>query len=94
LFTNRGEGVFDDLATGLQSGAISRRKAIKLAGAALVATALGAVFRSQDAQAADLEDARRPCKTLSCLGKCRRCKRLHQCCRACHRCRRSRVPRV
>jgi hypothetical protein len=84
----RGEGVFDDLATGLQSGAISRRKAIKLTGAALAATALGAVFTPKDdAQAAELEGARRPCKTLSCLGKCRRCRRLHQCCRACRRCR-------
>jgi len=85
---HRGEGVFDDLATGLESGAISRRTAIKLTGAALVATVLGAVFTLQDdAQAADLEDARRPCKTLSCRGKCLRCRRLGQCCRACRRCR-------
>jgi hypothetical protein len=78
----------DDLAIDLESGAISRGKAIKLAGATLAATVLGAVFTTQDdAQAEKLEGARRPCKTLSCLGKCRRCRRLHQCCRACHRCR-------
>ena len=32
---------FDDLARGLESGAISRGKAIKLGGATLVASALG-----------------------------------------------------
>jgi hypothetical protein len=34
---------FDDLATGLDTGAITRGRAMKLAGAALVASALGLV---------------------------------------------------
>jgi hypothetical protein len=39
-------GAFDDLAMGLDSGAISRGRALKLAGAALVASALGLSFAS------------------------------------------------
>jgi hypothetical protein len=53
LFTNRDERggrAFDDLAAGLETGAISRGKAIKLGGAALVGSALG-LFASQNAQA-------------------------------------------
>jgi len=52
----------DDLAMGLESGAISRGKAIKLGGAALVASALG-LFTSQDAQGQEVEVAasRRRC---------------------------------
>jgi hypothetical protein len=62
----RGEGgvrAFDDLAMGLESGAISRGKAIKLGGAALVASALG-LFASQGAEAQEVEIAitRRRCR--------------------------------
>jgi hypothetical protein len=55
---------FDDLARGLDTGAISRGKAIKLGGAALVASALG-LFASQGAEAQeDVETAvsRRRCR--------------------------------
>jgi hypothetical protein len=57
-----GVRAFDDLARGLESGAISRGKAIKLGGAALVASALG-VFASQGAEAQEVELAitRRRC---------------------------------
>jgi hypothetical protein len=41
---------FDDLAAGLETGAISRSKAIKLSGAALAASALG-LFASRGADA-------------------------------------------
>ena len=41
---------FDDLAIGLESGAISRGKAIKLGGAALVASALGLFASAEGAQ--------------------------------------------
>jgi hypothetical protein len=52
---NREEGgmarSFDELATGLDSGAISRARAMKLAGAALLASALGVVgAREADAK--------------------------------------------
>jgi hypothetical protein len=65
LLTKRDGGglrAFDDLAVGLESGTISRRKAIKLGGAALVASAL-ALFASEDAQAQEVEIAisRRRC---------------------------------
>lgn len=40
-------GAFDELSTGLASGAITRGRAIKLAGAALVASALGLSFSSE-----------------------------------------------
>jgi len=43
---------FDDLATGLESGAISRGNAIKLTGAALAASALG-LFASSRADAVE-----------------------------------------
>jgi len=76
----RGEELFDDLATGLQTGAISRGKAIKLTGAALAASALG-IFASEDEA-----EARRRCRTLSCREKCRRCRRSGRCCRGCRRC--------
>ena len=76
----RGEELFDELATGLQTGAISRGKAIKLTGAALAASALG-IFASEDEA-----EARRRCRTLSCREKCRRCRRSGRCCRGCRRC--------
>jgi hypothetical protein len=47
---NRDEGgapFFDELAQGVQSGAISRRKVIKLGGAALVVSALAGLFPSR-----------------------------------------------
>ena len=54
---------FDELAKGLETGAISRSKAIKLGGAALVASALG-LFASQGADAQEVEIAitRRRCE--------------------------------
>jgi hypothetical protein len=57
LFGNRnreGAPLFDDLAMGLESGAISRGKAIKLSGAALAASALG-LFASRGAEAQTTE---------------------------------------
>jgi cytochrome c oxidase assembly protein Cox11 len=50
LLTKRDEGgapFFDELAQGLESDAISRRKAIKLGGSALVASAMAGLFPSQ-----------------------------------------------
>ena len=58
-----GVRAFDDLAIGLDTGAISRGKAIKLAGAAVAASALG-LFASQSAEADDtvtIAAARRRC---------------------------------
>lgn len=51
------EGSLDDLAIGLESGAISRGKAIKLGGTALVASALGLFVSSGNAQAQEVETA-------------------------------------
>ncbi len=75
------EASLDQLAMDLESGAITRGRAIKLAGAALAASALG-IFASQEEA-----DARRRCRTLSCREKCRRCRRSMRCCDACRRCR-------
>jgi len=57
------EGSLDELAMGLESGALSRGKAIKLGGAALVASTLG-LFASQGAGAQEVELAvtRRGCR--------------------------------
>ncbi len=56
------ERVFDDLAMGLETGAISRGKAIKLGGAALVASTLGLfASRGAEAQEVDLAISRRRC---------------------------------
>ena len=53
----RDGGSLDDLAMGLETGAISRGKAIKLSGAALAASALG-LFASRGAEAQeDVETA-------------------------------------
>ena len=54
-------GAFDDLAMGLNNGSITRGRAIKLAGAALVASALGLSFASP-AQARFGELNRRQCE--------------------------------
>ena len=70
----------DQLAMDLESGAITRGRAIKLTGAALAASALG-IFASEDES-----EARRRCRTLSCREKCRRCRRSGRCCRGCRRC--------
>jgi hypothetical protein len=53
---------FDDMARALDTGAISRSRAIKLTGAALVASALG-LFASRGAEAQDVDIAvkRRNC---------------------------------
>jgi hypothetical protein len=60
LLANRnqeGTPFFDDLARGLDTGAISRGKAMKLSGAALVASALGLIgARGADAQETTGED--------------------------------------
>jgi hypothetical protein len=65
LLTKRDEGgirPFDDLAVGLETGAISRGKVIKLSGAALVASALGLfASRDADAQAVEIAISRRTC---------------------------------
>jgi hypothetical protein len=57
LLTKRSEGgvagTFDDLATGLDTGAISRGRAMKLAGAALVASAMG-LFAVGNAEAQEV----------------------------------------
>jgi hypothetical protein len=71
----------DQLAMDLESGAITRGRAIKLAGAALAASALG-IFASEEEA-----EARRRCRALSCREKCRRCRRSMRCCDACRRCR-------
>ncbi len=76
-----GVASFDELAMALEDDAITRGKAIKLAGAALAASALG-IFASEEEA-----EARRRCRTLSCREKCRRCRRSGRCCRACRRCR-------
>jgi hypothetical protein len=53
---------FDELATGLDTGVISRARAIKLAGAALAASAVGlAGAREADAQVSALGIRRRRC---------------------------------
>ena len=58
----RDGGSLDDLATGLETGAISRGKAIKLSGAALAASALGLfASRGAEAQEVSVEAARRRC---------------------------------
>jgi hypothetical protein len=58
-----GVRAFDDLARGLDSGEISRAKAMKLGGAALVASALG-LFASQRAEAQEIEPtiSKKKCK--------------------------------
>ncbi len=66
MLTNREDGgihAFDDLAVGLERGAISRGKAIKLGGAALVASALGLFTSAEGAQAQTVEPeiSRRKC---------------------------------
>ena len=75
------EASLDELAMDLESGAITRGRAIKLVGAALAASALGIVASEEEAE------ARRRCRTLSCREKCRRCRRSMRCCDACRRCR-------
>ena len=56
------EESLDDLARGIETGAISRGKAIKLGGAALVASTLG-LFASRNVEAQEIEIAitRRRC---------------------------------
>jgi hypothetical protein len=61
------ERSFDELARGLASGSVSRRKALRLMGAALVGSALGSLG---GVAAADDE-----CKPLN-----KKCRKNHQCC--------------
>ena len=96
-----GRPLFDDLATGLESGAISRGKAIKLSGAALAASAFGLLAsRNAQAQLVTTEAARRRCLRRGgdfcrrsgckiCCGEGGR--RLRACCgdRGCACCRRN-----
>ena len=71
---------FDDLATGLDTGVISRGRAMKLAGAALVASALGLVAtREADAQVTADSAAKSRCKRKG-GDFCRR-QGCHVCCR-------------
>jgi hypothetical protein len=77
----RVETSLDQLAIDLESGAITRGRAIKLAGAAIAASAIG-IFASEEEA-----EARRRCRTLTCREKCRRCRRSMRCCDACRRCR-------
>jgi hypothetical protein len=72
LLTKREVGgihAFDDLATGLDTGAISRSKAIKLGGAALVGSALG-LFASS--RGADAQEAAADVSIAGRRGRCRR----------------------
>jgi hypothetical protein len=73
LLTKREEGgihAFDDLAKGLDTGAISRGKAIKLGGAALVASALGLIgARGVDAQTTTPADVSVEARRRRCLQK-------------------------
>ena len=98
---NREGGSLDDLAMGLETGAISRGKAIKLSGAALAASALG-LFASRGAEGQELtlEAERRRCHRRGgdfCRRRgCRVCcgeggRRLRACCgpRGCACCRRN-----
>src|SRR3712207_581559 len=101
LFTNRDRegGSLDDLAMGLETGAISRSKAIKLGGAALAASALGLfASRGAGAQEVTLEAERQRCRRKGgdfcrdagcriCCGEGRR--RRTACCgpRGCNCCR-------
>ena len=56
-----GEGhKLDGLATGMAEGTISRGRAMKLAGAALLGSALS-VFLAEDAEAVTLRERRRRC---------------------------------
>ena len=71
LSMNRDQGgvarSFDDLAIGLESGVLSRGKALKLGGAVLMSSALG-LFASQE----KAEARRRCCRTRRCRVCCRR----------------------
>src|SRR5918997_4269651 len=54
---------FDDLARGLDTGAISRGRAMKLTGAALVASAMGLfASRGAEAQEVTIEAERQRCR--------------------------------
>ena len=56
---------FDDLASGLANGTITRRRALKLAGASLLGVAgLGAAAREAEAAATCPRDTRPGCTTL------------------------------
>jgi hypothetical protein len=88
LLAKRDEGgavrAFDDLAMGLDRGEISRGKALKLGGAALVASALS-LFASQSAQAQVQEES---VETAVSKKKCRKrgdkfCKSNQQGCKKC-----------
>jgi hypothetical protein len=92
---------FDELAMGLESGAISRGKAIKLGGAALVASALGALVAAPKAEALEAERSRccrhrgnNSCRQC-CRGERKPCCGRHgcRCCRHEQNCRSGRCTR-
>ncbi len=56
-----GEHSLDGVARGMADGTLTRGRAIKLAGAALVGSAL-ALFGAEDADAATLREQRRRCR--------------------------------
>jgi hypothetical protein len=65
----REDGFFDDLARGLASGTLSRGKALRLMGAALVGGALGSVGIGEAAAA-----------PIGCKADGKKCKNGNQCC--------------
>jgi hypothetical protein len=65
----REDGFFDDLARGLASGTLSRGKALRLMGAALVGSALGSVGIGEAAAA-----------PIGCKADGKKCKKGNQCC--------------
>jgi hypothetical protein len=93
----------DDLAVGLESGAITRGKAIKLGGAALLASALGLVGAAQADAETDVGTERRRCCRHQRNPRCRQCCRGERkpccgrhgcrCCRHEQRCRDGRCRR-
>jgi hypothetical protein len=85
----------DDLAIDLESWAISRRKALKLGAAALVASTLGLIGAATDADAEPIDTERRGrcCRNRGRRNPCRTCCRRNRepCCgnRGCRCCRRN-----
>jgi hypothetical protein len=69
----RAEDAFDELALGLSREAISRGRALKLAGAALVGGALSIFALADDAEAADRRRRRIRRQKRRCRDHCRGC---------------------
>ena len=77
LRREEGERSLDDLAMGMGEGTITRRRAIKLAGAALLGSALS-VFAG--AEAADAQERRCGRRAVLCIRRRRNGTRLFFCC--------------